>query len=286
MPSRKVWPGQSTSTVRNGIVAAGMGGVQEHTADFDGQPVWWRAAPPVDGGAPILYVHGVPTNADVWAPFLARTGGIAVDLPGFGRSGKRGDLDYSVPGYAAFLQRFLDLLGIDSVRLVAEDWGVAALGWAQEQPERVERLVLIDAVPLLPGLRWHRLARVWRTPGLGEVAMGLSVRPVLRRALAPQLVDLVADHLDQGTQRAILDLYRWADPVALAAAGARLAALTAPALVVWGERDPYLPVAFASAWADALGGPVDVDVRPGAGHWPWLDDPAVIDHVVEFLQER
>ncbi len=58
---------------------------------------------------------------------------------------------------------------------------------------------------------------------------------------------------------------------------------TAPALVVWGETDPYIPVAFASAYASALGGPVDVDVRPGVGHWPWLEDPIVIDHVAEFL---
>ena len=69
----------------------------------------------------------------------------------------------------------------------------------------------------------------------------------------------------------------------LAAAGARLGAITAPALVVWGERDPYIPATFAAAYAAALGGPVDIDVRPGAGHWPWLDDDVVIDHVAELL---
>lgn len=258
--------------------------LEEHTAQLDGQPVFWRRGPERDGGAPILYVHGVPTNADLWTPFLERTGGIAVDLLGFGRSGKRGDLDYTIPGYATFLERFLQLIEVDGpIRLVCEDWGVVALGWAQNEPERVQKLVLVDAVPLLPGYRWHRFAEIWRTRWLGEIAMGLAIRPALRRILPPALVDLVADRFDQGTQRAILDLYRWADPERLAAAGARLRAITAPALVVWGERDPYIPVAFASAYAAALGGPADVDVRPGVGHWPWLDDPVVIDHVVEFL---
>jgi pimeloyl-ACP methyl ester carboxylesterase len=258
--------------------------LEEHTAPLRGQPVFWRRAPETDGGAPILYVHGVPTNADLWMPFLERTGGIAVDLPGFGRSGKRGDLDYTIPGYTTFLERFLELIEVDGpVRLVCEDWGAAALGWAQNHPERVERLVLIDAVPLLSGYSWHRIAKVWRTRWLGEIAMGLAIRPVLRRALPRELVDLVATRLDQGTQRAILDLYRWADPGRLAAAGARLSAITAPALVVWGETDPFIPVSFASAYANALGGSVDLDVRPGVGHWPWLADPAVIDHVAEFL---
>jgi pimeloyl-ACP methyl ester carboxylesterase len=264
------------------------GTAEEHTTQLDGQPVFWRRVPEADGGPPILYVHGVPTNADLWAPFLARTGGMAVDLPGFGRSGKRGDLDYSVPGYARFLERFLELVEVDGpVRLVGEDWGAAAaLGWAQAQPDRVARLVLIDAVPLLSGYAWHRLARVWRTRWLGEIAMGLTIRPVLRRVLPAELVDLAASRLDQGTQRAILDLYRWADPARLAAAGRDLGAVTAPALVVWGERDPYVPVSFASAYAAALGGAVDVDVRPGVGHWPWLEDPAVVEHVVEFVAGR
>jgi pimeloyl-ACP methyl ester carboxylesterase len=257
--------------------------IQEHTQQLDGQPVFWRSADVVDGGSPIVYVHGVPTNADLWTPFLERTGGIAVDLPGFGRSGKRGDLDYSVPGYSHFLERFLDLLEIDAVRLVVEDWGSAVLGWAQREPERVERLVVIDAVPLLPGYRWHRFARAWRTPVLGELVMGGSYRPVLRRLLPAPLVDLVADYLDQGTQRAILKLYRWADPALLAAAGSDLEAIDAPALVVWGERDPYIPPSFAGAWAAALGGEVEVVTLPDAGHWPWLDRPDVIDRIRLFL---
>jgi len=261
-----------------------MADLAEHTAQLDDQPVFWRSAPTVDGGPPVLYLHGVPTNADIWTPFLAATGGIAVDLPGYGRSGKRGDLDYTIPGYVAFLDRFLELLEVDAVRLVCEDWGAGfGLGWAMRQPRRVRRLVLIDAVPLLAGYRWHRWARVWRTPGLGEVAMGLAVRPVLRRGVPHELVDTVAEHLDQGTQRAILRLYRWADPDVLATAGAHLGDIEAPALIVWGEEDPYIPVRFAHGYAAVLGGEASVDVRPGAGHWPWLRDPSVIDRVSGFL---
>ncbi len=113
-----------------------------------------------------------------------RSGGLAVDLPGFGRSGKPGYLRYTIDEYDRFIERFLDELEVERVQLVVHDWGAVGLAFAQRLPERVERLVIINAVPLLPGYRWHRMARVWRTPGLGELAMGTTDRFTLRAALA------------------------------------------------------------------------------------------------------
>ena len=50
-----------------------------------------------------LYLHGIPTSSDDFVPFLERTGGVAPDLIGFGRSGKGGHLDYSIDGHADFV---------------------------------------------------------------------------------------------------------------------------------------------------------------------------------------
>src|SRR2546423_12915007 len=85
--------------------------VPEHLEDIDGQPIFWRSAP--GEGAPVLYVHGVPTTSDDWVPFLERTGGLAPHLPGFGRPSKRGDLDDSIARHERFLDRFLAPLGGD-----------------------------------------------------------------------------------------------------------------------------------------------------------------------------
>jgi pimeloyl-ACP methyl ester carboxylesterase len=258
--------------------------VEERTEDVGGVPVFWRTAGEDD--VPVLYVHGVPDNSDTWVPFLERGGGLAPDLLGFGRSAKRGDLDFSIAGYDAFLERFLAHVGVGRVRLVVHDWGAAALAWAQRFPERVERLVIVDSVPLLPGYRWHRVARAWRTPLLGEVAMGLSSRRGFRRALPEQVVESVWPNWDQGTQRAILRLYRSAPPDVLEAAGRDLGKLTCPTLVVWGDQDPYLEIGFARAYADALGGEAEVEIVEGAGHWPWLDRPELVDRIVEFASAR
>jgi pimeloyl-ACP methyl ester carboxylesterase len=263
-------------------------------------PIFWREAPlqgaSVGGGsggrAVPLYLHGVPTNSDEWVEFLARSGGIAPDLPGFGRSGKPGSLSYTIDEYADFVERFLEQREVERVSLVVHDWGAVGLAFAQRHPERVDRVVVINAVPLLAGYRWHRTARIWRTPLLGELSMGVSSRKVLRLLsregnatpgpLPEQWLDTVLDHFDQGTQRAILRLYRSSPPDVLAAAGARLGEIGAPALVVWGKRDPYIPARFAQAYAAALGGAELLELDD-AGHWPWLDRPDVIDRVVEFV---
>lgn len=265
--------------------------VTDHTGELDGQPVFWRSAP--SEGAPTLYVHGVPTSSDDWLPFLALTGGLAPDLPGFGRSGKGGQNDYSIEGIASFVERFLDMVGVERVKLVVHDWGSAALAFAIRHPERIERLVIVNAVPLLEGYRWHWIARRWRQPFIGEMAMGLTFRTTMKRVMRPAFAGPVPQdfvraawrHFDQGTQRSILRLYRSAPESRLAEAGRDLEQVTAPTLVLWGALDPFIPPAFGDQYAARLPGS-QVEHVDDAGHWPWLDKPELITRIASFLGDN
>lgn len=266
-----------------------MATVVEQRGSVDGIETCWLEAAG-DSRVPVLYVHGVPNGGWMWREFLERSGGYAPDLPGYGNSDKLASFDYSIAGYAGWLRSFADQRGLERFSLVVHDWGVVGLALAQALPERVERLTVVSGVPLLPGYRWHFLARQWRRPLLGELAMGFTFKAVARTAIArgqrdaapASFVDAVWEHFDHGTQRAILKLYRSSPPDVLAAAGANLAAIRCPALVVHGGGDPFISADFARRYADALGGPATAHVVDGAGHWPWLDEPALVDEIARF----
>jgi pimeloyl-ACP methyl ester carboxylesterase len=267
--------------------------VAEAELVVDGLRVFYRRV--AGEGTPVVYCHGNPSHSEDWLPFLERGGpAIAIDMPGWGRSDRPDPsrFDYSMYGLSAFLERCLDELGVERRKLVVHDWGSLALIGAQRRPDLVEKLVAIDVVPLLAGYRWHWVAQIWRRRPLGELAnatttrasMALTLRQASgnRKPMPDEFVDTVWRHWDKGTQAAVLALYRHADPERLAAAGSDLGEIACPALVLWGDRDPYLPARFAKAYAEALPD-ADVELVQGAGHWPWIDDRRAVDRVLGFV---
>ena len=266
--------------------------VDEHTINLDDSPVYYRSAD--RSGMPTLYLHGIPTSSDDWLEFLDHTGGIAPDLIGFGRSGKGGHLDYSLTGLAGFVARFLEHLGIEEVQLVAHDWGAAVgLTLAGRNPGMVRRLVLINPPPVSNSSQWPRILRLLRRPGVGEMLMGATTRSLLARTLRhgsvgrdawPEArITAVWEQFDQGTQRAILRLIRSAGETMVGGGGPRPPVSPTGATVLWGEADPWYPAAVADAYADRLAGAA-VERIAGAGHWPWLDQPEVINRVASLLE--
>jgi pimeloyl-ACP methyl ester carboxylesterase len=248
-------------------------------------------------GVPTVFAHGHPTDSRDWLPFMERLAGpsLAFDMPGWGRSERPGRdrLETSMAGLAGFFARCLEEAGVTEHKLVCHDWGSISLIAAQAAPERVRALVVINAVPLLPGYRWHWLARwFWRRRVLGELFNAAATKPAMRLLsrqasatpgpLPAEFIDAAWDARPAGAWPEALALYRSADPGSLAAAGACLGRLACPALVVWGS-DPYIPLEFGRLYAERLPG-AELLAVPGAGHWPWIDDPSVLDSVVGFLE--
>ena len=106
---------------------------------------------------PVLYLHGVPTARDDWVPFLERTAASRPTCPGFGRSGKRGDRDFTMRGLRPLRSSASSTTpGVERVRLVVHDWGAvgAALGpalpRARRAPRRHRRRAAAARLPLAP----------------------------------------------------------------------------------------------------------------------------------------
>lgn len=278
----------------------GVSAIEQRVIRVDGVRTFYRrrAGTGKAGERPVLFVHGNPTSSADWEPFMARLDrpSVALDLPGWGASERRSthELDHSMHGLARFVERFRMALGIGDYDLVVHDWGVVGLIAALRRPEQVGRLVIVNAVPILPGYRWHWVARCfWRVPLAGELANATSTRAglkLLSRQARPAPGPADDDWLDSvwstwthGTWPQMLDLYRSADPALLAAAGEGLERIEAPALVLWGAEDRYIPVRFARDYAARLPAARLVELE-GAGHWPWMDRPEAIGMITEFLR--
>jgi pimeloyl-ACP methyl ester carboxylesterase len=223
-------------------------------------------AGPEDTTTAVVFLHGNPGSSDDWGPLVGAVGAtgkraLAFDLPDFGESIAAPGFEHTVPGYAAFVDAALTALGVERVHLVLHDFGgPIGLHWIAGHADRLDSLTSID-IGILPGYKWHRLARIWRTPVLGELFMGTATRSAFRflvnrdepRGLPRPFLERMYDQYDRRTKRAVLKLYRATDepgspdPELLAALrerGRRLPALElrrAPARVLprrRGQRPP------------------------------------------------
>ena len=247
-----------------------------------------------------VFVHGNPGSSRDWEELVAKVGtfgrAVAPDMPGFGRADKPDDFDYTVEGYARHLDGILGELGVERAHLVLHDFGGPwGLAWAAHNPEKFASLTLIN-IGVMPGYRWHYLARIWRTPLIGELFMATTTRLGFRlllkhgnpRGLPKEFVDRMYDDFDRRTRRAVLKLYRaTGDPGGMTGPlGAALRPLDIPALVLWGAHDPYVPVRYAERQREVFPR-ARVMVLEESGHWPFADDPSsVAAEVAPFLSQQ
>jgi pimeloyl-ACP methyl ester carboxylesterase len=255
-------------------------------------------AGPAEANEAVVFVHGNPGSADDWEGLIAAAAGtgrraFSVDLPDFGETIAPDGFEHSTVGYATFLGEALKELGVERAHLVLHDFGgPIGLVWVAMNPGALASITLIDT-GILPGYRWHKLARIWRTPVVGEIFQATATRSAFRmllnknepRGLPRDFVEAMYDHYDRRTRKAVLALYRDTDDPGSAAPELTklLAPRDIPALVVWGEHDAYLPSSYAERQREAFPS-ADVHVLPASGHWPFADAPETVERLLaEFL---
>ena len=179
---------------------------------------------------------------------------------------------------------------IDRVRLCVHDWGAAVgLAWAVAQPERVQRLVVVNGVPLLGGFRWRGPARLVRMPVVGPIAVGSACEadPAprsrgarrRRRARCPSRSSRASPRASTSAPSARCWLLLRSSPpdVARRAPAPTSARSRRRRSSLWGAQDP-LDRRRASAPATRRRSATRrSSSSPDAGHWPWLDRPEVGD---------
>jgi pimeloyl-ACP methyl ester carboxylesterase len=262
-----------------------------HFRDIHG---YRRAYRILGDGPPLLLVHGIGDSSATWSsvlPLLAeRHTVIAPDLLGHGASAKP-RADYAIGAFACGLRDLLTTLGVDRVSVVGHSLGGGvAMQFAYQFPERCERLALVGSAGL--GREVHPAFRLVTGPGAG-LGLSLLTAPPVRlavRAVLPVLRTLGGAGLggdldyvhgrylgfaDRSARLAFLRTIRAGVDLrgqAITMLDRSYLARGLPTLVIWGARDPIIPVRHAHVAHAALPGS-RLEIFPDAGHFPHHDDP-------------
>jgi pimeloyl-ACP methyl ester carboxylesterase len=257
-------------------------------------------AGPAEAEDAVVFLHGHPGSSRDWDGLLPRVGAsgraVAFDLPGLGKADKPDDWNYTIGMYGTVVAAALGVLGIRRAHLVMHDLGGGAgLLWAAAHPEAFASAVIMDTGVLID-YEWHRLAALQRKPVLGPLLVRLTNERRFRQTLraahrgARQLPDWFVDRLwedyDLRSRRAMMTMYRAAPPGGFERLAPLFRKLDRPALVLWGERDPFVPVEQAHRQRESFPS-AEVVVLEGSGHWPFVDNAEeAASHIVPFLEAQ
>lgn len=261
-------------------------------------------------GEPLVLLHGSGNSAVAMLPLMEQMKGrrvIAVDRPGYG-------LSESINGLREQPRRtgvsvvvgLLDALGIDQADLVGNSTGGFWSLWtALDRRERVRRIILVGATPLLPGTRPPIPLRLMTTPGIGEILR--RVMPDPSPKTVKQMMGSMGEGETIGRLPSLIDAFVAAgsDPIAGQAteeelagvirgvlgfrpafrfSNAELQTITQPTLLIWGDHDPVGSLDAARAAADVI--PQAQVAEVPTGHGPWFGEPVLTaDLIMRFLND-
>jgi len=268
---------------------------QEKFVELDGNRICY-----IDEGEgpPLLFVHGIGGSISNWAPsiehFKRRYRVIALDLPGFGKSGYA-DADYSLEFFTRAIRGLLAHLGIDRVSIVGNSLGgFITLHIALYHNELVETITLVDsagghefpvlarrALRVLP-LNWLKriilfinsyLLRFRFAYRLGGI---YNINPYTRALLDEAISMAERTDVDQ-----YLEAYvRTARTALNVTYREQLGEICKPTLVVWGQKDLGVPLKVGQRINTGIKGSFLVAI-PRAAHVPQLDQPEAFNAALE-----
>jgi pimeloyl-ACP methyl ester carboxylesterase len=242
-------------------------------------------------GAPaLLLIHGTVGSTAWWDPVVPALAGacrvIRVDLLGHGRSSSPAG-GYGIPAHARRVGAALDRLGAGRVTVIGHSMGcMVATALAEQRPGTVAAVALIDMGPSLgAAIPEGLLVRLLLARFPGRLLWRLRTEATIRKAMRTAVtrpVDIPGAHIEGAlgmTHRAVAGTARGSlDYMRQRSLPDRLAALGLPVLVIFGAEDARYPSSSAAAYRAVPG--ARVELLPGVGHTPMLEDPRTTGKVL------
>lgn len=245
-------------------------------------------------GPVVLFIHGWPTNAQLWRHIMRALAPthrvIALDLPGFGLSDKPMDVAYTSAFYGDVLDGLLDALDVQRLALCVHDaGGPIGLSWALRQPQRIERLCLLNTLvfpdlhwsvrAFLSSVHWPIASWAWTQP----FAIAATLRMGVSHRLSPEILDLyVAPYRSADAGPSFVKAVRDLDFGCLDTISTGISAFSSiPVRLIYGARDPILPdVAHTMTRLQTLLPQAELTALPKLSHFLQEDGP---DEVTTLL---
>ena len=264
---------------------------------IEGMQVHIRDEGPRDDPVPLVLLHGTSASLhtwDGWTQALSKQRRvIRFDLPGFGLTGPAPDADYSLQRYTRFVAATLDALKVERVVLAGNSLG-GQIAWATALafPQRVERLILVDAA----GYAFRSQSvpigfRIARLPGINRLMENVLPRSLIEAslknvygkpaAITPELIDRYYELARrEGNRRALAQRFEQNQPGQLAD---RIPTLHLPVLILWGARDRLVPLENGEHFKQDIPGS-ELRVFEDLGHVPQEEDPQrTVQAVANFI---
>ena len=238
----------------------------------------------------VVFIHGIPTNSYLWRNLKVSNKSIFVDLLGYGKSDKP-EADLSVKAQAEYLLEVMEILQISEFFCVGHDIGGAVAQIMSVESESVIGMLLIDSAGLdywpvpqiarLKNPKWNEyIMKVDLVKGFME---SLKHGTVKKHRITKELAEIYASPFNsKDGKMAYLRAARSLDYRDTLKITEDLKKVKIPAVILWGEEDPYLPVFQGKRLSKVIGNSRFITVS-NAGHFLPEDDPEIISMVINGM---
>jgi len=263
-------------------IETAIAGLKRATVDVgDSRMMTWQGGP-ADAVEAVVMIHGYSADKTVWmrfAPhFTDRYRVLVLDLPGHGETPFDPALRYDTMSQAARVLKAMDALGIAKAHLVGNSMGgFIAAQLALHHPDRVQSATLMDAAGVTaptPSDMEQMLSRGEGNPFEVKSRKDFDAFYAMTMAQPPWVPGITLDWIaaDYAARREslarIFTDFRGVDLL-----DARLAGITVPVLVMWGDQDRLVHRSAADVWTRGIPG-AQLVTYPDLGHMPMVEDPA------------
>jgi pimeloyl-ACP methyl ester carboxylesterase len=262
-----------------------------------GMDVHFRDEGNPNDSIPVLLIHGMSSSLhtfdSVTVDLKKNHRVVSVDMPAFGLTGPNPENTYSLDYYAQFLEEFRKKLNIEKWSLAGNSLGGAiAWNYAVDFPNRVHRLVLIDAAgyPKLneKGSLGFKIAS---TPIINNLMLYVTPKSLVRESLLSIYHDpkIVTDEqverfhdvaIRAGNRAAVLSIFK----SGFKADYLKIKRVAAPTLILWGDKDKLIDVENVQSFKKDIKNSQSV-IFPNVGHVPMEEVPHLVSReMLEFLK--